>query len=129
MRGAATITHWLTAILMAVAFTLAPIAPAVAACAQAMGGQSPMHGDAAPMQMGTDHATQTSAPCDQPCNDCTPAMKKQCAGQCVCTPMIIAFPTGSLVIRIAAERMGPDRFLAPTPLARSPDTPPPKSLA
>jgi hypothetical protein len=125
MDRVATITNWIIGGALAAALTLAPIVPAFASCPSAM----PAMATSAQMPMSKSAATP-SMPCDSPCKDCSSdPVKKSCAGECACAPLAFAVAQFVPFDRIAADRLAPQDFATPVPIARPPDTPPPKFFA
>jgi len=126
MHRLATIAKWMIGSALAAVLTLAPIVPAFAGCPSAM----PAMTTSMKMAMSKS-ATAPALPCDSPCKDCSSdTMKKSCAGECVCAPL--AFALAQLVApfdRVAAVRLEPQHVATPVPIARPPDTPPPKFFA
>jgi len=117
MRRLAPTVNRIVAALIAAALAFAPVTPAFADC------------PASPMKMHTA-AAPAAMPCDAPCKDCSSgAMKKACAGECVCTVAVFAHIASAQFDRLVWDAVEPRETAAPISLTHPPDTPPPRLLA
>ena len=142
MRTSPKAANWIVGSLLAAALAFAPIAPALGCTVgmiqqPATVGMPSMAATSAKPVAGQSHqmnmaamASAPAKPCDSPCKDCSSdAAKKSCTSACACAPVMIAIAPISPVVRTIVATVEPHDLSAPHPLARPPDTPPPRSLA
>lgn len=112
-----TIAKRIARIALAVAFVVAPMAPASAACISSQ-----------PAMQVTAEAGKR--PCDTPCKDCSPGAKTSCQGDCiVATTTFTALAYADASVRAVPDaRVDPETVTMRRALVRPPDTPPPRFL-